>query len=351
MRIKVTTSLLRTVKTFCGNPTTVGRFGSGALHGSRRSRRLPGNLGGKGFEQLFLEASGLEAKAKDRFPDKDIVSTALEFGKQIGRFAAEDELNDQEYVDGLTEVVLSVAPHKALMDAFEAFNQEVFGQESGIDSLLDLFSKTRIAEMASYAQIAYERVRAIRKLENVLEEGGAEDVLQRIVAEAPWLIDPTWTPITANQSLKLFARKFAAFFKHLRGEEVTFSIDYSCKRPDFTLVNLGQKLHIVEIKAVGKYFDSKDWDRLHNYLEAFRDLFKENPNLALNFPEGWVVDLVCDGVSIADRDKKLAYENWQNAKGRIVRISWTDFLARAVRANETFLDAEDRVREEEKRLD
>lgn len=161
---------------------------------SRKPRR-------KRVEQIFLRVSGLEAKAKKRFADHDIVSTALEFGKQIGRFAAEDELGDQEYVDGLVEVVLSVAPHKALMDAFEAFNQEMFGEDRGIDSLLDLFSKTRVAEMASYAQIAWERVKAIQKLENVVREDGDEPALQRIVSEAPWLIDPTWTPITANQSL------------------------------------------------------------------------------------------------------------------------------------------------------
>ena len=76
----------------------------------------------------------------------------MELGKQIGRFAAEDELSDTEYVDGLTEVVLSVAPHKALMDAFDEFNRKVFGEEGGMESLLDLFSKTRVAEMASYAR-------------------------------------------------------------------------------------------------------------------------------------------------------------------------------------------------------
>ena len=38
--------------------------------------------------------------------------------------------------------------------------------------------------MASYAQIAYERVRAIRKLEQILDESGAEHVLQQIVTEA-----------------------------------------------------------------------------------------------------------------------------------------------------------------------
>jgi len=311
---------------------------------SRKPRR-------KRVEQLFLEVSGLEEKAKGRFADSDIVSTALDFGKQIGRFAAEDELSDQEYVDGLVQVVLSVAPHKALMDAFESFNQEMFGDEGGIDSLLDLFSKTRIAEMASYAQIAYERVRAIRKLENVLQEGGEEAVLQRVVAEAPWLIDATWTPVTANQSLKLFARKFSAYYGQRHGEEVTFSIEHGGRRPDFTLVNLGRRLHIVEIKAVQHRFGNADWDRLHNYLEAFRDFFDENPELASEFSGEWVVDLVCDAVRISDRDKNTAYRYWNDTERRIERISWTDFLARAVRANETFLAAEDRVREERRRLD
>ncbi|MCY4620887.1 MAG: ATP-binding protein [bacterium] len=305
---------------------------------SRKPRR-------KRVEQLFLEASGLEARARERFADNEIVSTALELGKQIGRFASEDELGDQEYVDGLVQVVLSVAPHKALMDAFEAFNQELFGEKGGMDSLLDLFSKTRIAEMASYAQIAYERVRAIRKLERVLEDGGAEDVLQQIVAEAPWLIDATWTPITMNQGLRLFARRFAAYYKRRYGEEVTFSIDHPRKQPDFTLVNLGRKLHIVEIKAIGHRFGPRDWDRLHNYLDAFRDFFANNRELATQFPDEWVVDLVCDEVGIRDRDKNSAYKYW-SAEGRIKRISWIDFLARAVQANETFLDARDRIRVE-----
>ncbi len=80
--------------------------------------------------------------------------------------------------------------------------------------------------MASYAQRAYQRVRAIRMLDNVLEERGAEDVLQRIVADAPRLIDATWTPITANQSLKLFARTVAAYYEQRHSEDVPFSIDH-----------------------------------------------------------------------------------------------------------------------------
>ena len=132
---------------------------------------------------------------------------------------------------------------------------------------------------------------------------------------------------------------------------MVFSIDHGGKRPDFALVNLSRRLHIVEIKAVGHRFANADWDRLHNYLEAFRDFFVENRELASDFRDEWVVDLVCDAVRITDRDKNTAYRYWRDAASRIERISWNDFLARAVQANETFLDAEDRVREEERRLD
>lgn len=309
---------------------------------SRQPRR-------KRVERLFLNVSGLEDRAKERFADDDVVSTAMKLGKQIGRFASEDELGDKEYVDGLVQVVLSVAPHKALIDAFEAFNQEIFGEDGGIDSLLDLFSKTRIAEMASYAQRAYQRVRAIQTLKNVIREGGDEPALQGIVAAAPWLIDATWTPITSNQSLKLFAEMFAAYYKRQCGEEVTFSIDHGRKRPDFTLVNPGRRLHIVEIKARGHLFDNKDWDRLHNYLDAFKEFFAQNRELASDLSEEWIVDLVCDGVNITDRNRNRAYMSWCS-EDRIKQISWTDLLARAARANRAFLAVQDRVHEEERRL-
>ena len=122
-------------------------------------------------ERIFLDAAGLEAKAKDRFADREVIDSAMELGKQIGRFASEDELKDHDYVNRLAEVILSVAPHKALMEALGAFHQDVSGQEDGIETLLDLFSKTRIAETASYAQIASERVSVIRTLETVLRDG------------------------------------------------------------------------------------------------------------------------------------------------------------------------------------
>lgn len=300
-------------------------------------------------ELLFLSAANLEAKAKQRFTDAEVVSTAVQLGRQIGRFAAEDELQDQDYVDGLTDVILAVAPHKALMEALQEFSRLSLGEEQEIEQLLDLFSKTRIAEMASYAQIARERVEAIRRLERTIDDDACESALQRIITNAPWLIEATWTPITFNQGLKRVKTGFEKYYFDRTGENVTLemAINYQGKRPDFTLIHMGRKLHIVEIKAVGYSFKDADWDRLHNYLEAFDNFFRQNTVLAHEFQNGWVVDLVCDHVNINDRDKYLAYESWKKTKGLIEQISWNDFLARAIKANEEFLNAQDRVREEE----
>ncbi len=109
--------------------------------------------------ELFLSKSDFAAKAKARFPDKEVCDVAIALAGQIGAFAAEDELEDEDYVEGLAEVILSVAPHKALIEAFQRFNEELAGGEkASLDHLLALFGKARIAEMASYSQLAAERV-------------------------------------------------------------------------------------------------------------------------------------------------------------------------------------------------
>lgn len=43
-----------------------------------------------------------------------------------------------------------------------------------IDELLDLFGKMRVAEMASYGQIAAQRVRLIRELKEVINKPDVE---------------------------------------------------------------------------------------------------------------------------------------------------------------------------------
>lgn len=294
-------------------------------------------------QDLFMAVSNFQKRAADRFADTEVREVAVEMAKKLGALAAEDELQDADYVEDLVQIVLAVAPHKALIEALQAFSKAASGESPTMDSLLDLFGKARIAEMTSYAQVATERVKTIGKLEEIVYgDGFSEADLQKLIEEARWLIEPTWSPISEDVSLKTFKRSFERFWKqqYPNFDEVILGTgldDYSTKRPDFTLVEVGQVLHIVEIKARGHRFANDDFDRLFRYVDAFERFFEANPSIALNFARGWQIELVADGVNITDVQKRKLYQTVIDDK-QVVRTSWDDFLDRAKRAHQIFLN-------------
>ncbi|MBI1380965.1 MAG: ATP-binding protein [Planctomycetaceae bacterium] len=295
-------------------------------------------------EQLFLEASRLEEMARQRFSDQEMVDAAVDLAKQIGRFASEDELADPTYVKGLADVILAVAPHKALIDALQSFSTTVTGVKATIEQVADLFGKTRIAELASYSQIASERVRAIRTLERHTTDGEKDEgVLQKIIASAPWLVQPSFTLITQNQALKTFSTQFAAHCKRTGIEVPIIAIDgqWKDKRPDFIFVTIGLALHVVEIKAIGHVFDDKDFQRLHNYVVALEAFFKSHKAFEREFGD-WRIDLIADAVKFTSATDERAYISLEKDK-RLFRRSWVEFLLEAKKAHEQFLEVHDKA--------
>jgi hypothetical protein len=283
----------------------------------------------------FLEKSKLKERATDRYNnDQSVVDKAMELGERIGAFAAEDELDDPEYVDGLTEIILSVAPHQALVEAFQKIAKM---EQAPIDDLINLFGKTKLAEMASYAQIAAERVTTIKSLQRQLSRTDAgEAEFQALISSAPWLIRPDWSVISANQSLKTFRDRFVRFFQMNYGQQIEVAVTYETKRPDFTLVQHGSRLRIVEIKAPAHFFDDADYLRLQNYVAAFRRFFAENKTMKDLFPDGWQIDLIADGVNLRELNNTFAFESFER-DGLVERLSWEDFLLNAVQAHEQIL--------------
>jgi len=297
----------------------------------------------KRVRDAFMAKSDIERKAKERFTDSAIANVAVELGKQIGSFAAEDELQDDDYVEDLTEIILSVAPHKALIEAFQDFSKEISGGEKpSLTSMVDLFGKAQIAEMASYSQIAVERVRAVRELEKIVLSKSDESELQNLITRAPWLVDQTWSVISKNQALKTFKATFEAYYKKRTGDEVTLAIDFEAKRPDFTLVSLGHKLHVVEIKAPSHDLDDADATRLFNYLDAFDAFFENHPKIRNEFPELYQVDLIVDGKNLKVPANRRSLKDACD-KQIVVMNNWTDFLANATKAHEQFLDINDKA--------
>lgn len=286
----------------------------------------------------FMKDAKIEERATERYGDEEVVRVAVELGKKIGGFAAEDELADPDYVDGLAEIVLSVAPHQALVQAFKEISSQ---QDATIEQLVTLFGRARVAEMASYGQIASERVQSIRELQGAITKTGVDEGdLQTLIADAPWLIRPDWSVITQNQALKTFRDQFTKFWKDKYGEDIEVAISHEKKRPDFTLIHHGRMLHIVEIKVPGHSFNGKDYQRLQNYVTAFSEFFKVNAGMTAEFPEGWRIDLIADDVKLTDETQRYAFESFERERV-VVRQSWNDFLAAAVTAHEAFLNAFD----------
>ncbi len=288
----------------------------------------------------FLRKSQIEERARQRYGDKQVARVAIDLAKKFGGFAAEDELSDDMYVEDLSQIILSVAPHQALMEAFHEFTNQVTKGEASMDQMLDIFSKAQIAELASYAQIAAQRVRVIKELQQIIDVSMDENQFQALIAQAPWLIEPSWTVITKNQSLKNFKHSFEKFWKKSHGSDVVLAIGQEDKRPDFTLVSIDGLLHIVEIKKAGHAFDDTDFTRLINYVDAFEEFFKENAETVADFYREWRIDLVADGEKLKKSPNQHAYAALKD-KGRVKRMSWRDFLTRAKKVHEQFLDVHD----------
>ena len=288
----------------------------------------------------FLQLSRLGERARERYGEDDVVAVVLELGKQIGGFAAEDELGDEDYVNDLAEVVLAVAPHQTLIDAFRSISGQ---DDATLDDLLKVFAKTRTAEMASYAQIATEPVRSVDELKRLLyQQGTTESDLHNLIKEAPWLVQPDWSVITVNQNLKNFRDELERWFLEQDYGEISIAVAHERKQPDLTLINIGRSLHLVELKKPGHSFGKADYLRLQNYVEALEDLFDKNKELVSPFPDGWKIDLIADKEGI---DDKTAYRSFEAMKKdqQVDRKTWRDFLNHAIATHEEFLEARDRA--------
>ncbi len=289
--------------------------------------------------EIFFKNSNLEKRAQERYGEnKAVIDAVMEFGKKIGGMAQEDELEDQEYVDELVDLVLLVGPHQALIRSFQAISK--LG-DKGVDEIVPLFTHTRTAELASYAQIAHQRVDAIEELNKVIDNPDVVEAdLQSLVSRAPWLIRPDWSVISENQGLKTFRDRFTVFVKDRYGLDVEIAIAYEKKRPDFTAVHLGRQLHLVELKKPKHKFGDDDYDRLQNYIVAFTDFFEQHKEVAALFADGWVIDLITDDVKIKDKTREIAF-NAAVTQKQVVLRTWYDFITTARDAHAEFLDIHD----------
>jgi hypothetical protein len=290
--------------------------------------------------RVFLERSDIEELARKRFGDREVQESAVKLARAIGSTVSLDDLDSPDYVKGLSEIVLAVAPHKMLLDELEEAGKE---NGSTIAAIAALLGNARVAEAASLGQIARERLHAIDQLAEKTKGGVAERDVQDVLERAPWLIEPRWTVLSADKPISEVWEALRAWWKkeHPR-EAFPQPVDTAgSKRPDFILVSVGYTLVVVEIKKPGHDFDADDFERLHNYVEALDDFLDSNKSFQEGMSTKPIICLIADGVNLKG-PLRTAYMALVD-QGRISQRTWQDFLKETRMAHADFLKARSKL--------
>ncbi len=258
----------------------------------------------------------------------------------MGERLRQGEIEDQEHVNALVQLSLMLGPHVTLDDTLREAAEE---GEGAVGVLASILRTARVAELSSYGMIAEKRVQVIEKIMNLKDDPAKlEQALQDSIEEAPWLINPQWSPITSNQSLATLKTEFEKYFKKETGTEIQLNnFNVKGKRPDFVLSSQDYGLQIIEIKRGGHSIKNDEWDRIQVYIETM-DSFLNLPGHEefLAIFKRFFVTLVCDEIGLTGAQRK-AFDAYR--EDRVVEhITWTNFLRRTQHMHKDFLEEANR---------
>ena len=196
---------------------------------------------------------------------KNIREKTVQLARLMGERLRPEEAKDKTYVDSLVQYSLALGPH-VILDT--ALKDAASDESAAIAVMATILRTARIAELSSYGMIAEKRVKVIERITALKDEGETlEQALQDSINEAPWLLNPFWSPITSNQQLSTLKSEFEKFFREETNESIylrAFEEDAETKRPDFVLSADDFGLQIVEIRLrnlMSGLFKSRSRDR------------------------------------------------------------------------------------------
>jgi hypothetical protein len=291
--------------------------------------------------KIFLEKTNIEEEAKKRFGEnKPIVDSAMKIANVIGRLASRDALTERpEYAEGLKELVLTVAPHKTIVDKLAEVEDVL--EDRPLEAIAHIFNDARLAEAASLGQVAMERIDAIEKLEKCLgpESATEEKILQKLLEGAPWLIDPEWTMLQANQPFEDMRSAFERWYQKEFGESIITtaigSKEDERKKPDFIMLHVERKIEIVEIKKPGHAMTDEEFDRVLGYFDRITKFLDDHAAFKELFPAPHIT-LICDDLKLGSA-RKRAYSGLQE-HNELLRKTWEELLMDCKKANQDFLN-------------
>jgi hypothetical protein len=293
--------------------------------------------------EIFEETSGIREVIKENFPgpeQSELRANTIEFAKIIAQSTREEDLQDPVCTETLVDLSLLIGPHVTLDRSLrEAADEKV----NALAAVIKILKTARVAELAGFGKIAQNRVRVIRKVGELKDDPDtAESAFQNLIDRAPWLINPEWVPITANQSFSTLKEEFQKYYKKKTGEDLVLD-DFSMpeKRSDFVMSNQNDTIEIIEIKKPEHKLQNVELERINNYVTLMEEFLSLPGNARFKelFPK-FHVTLVCDGIGLSGVSK-TAFDGLVR-QGTLTHVRWMAFLLKAKTVHQDFLDEAER---------
>ena len=295
--------------------------------------------------ERFQEESNIQQAVLDTYPNdtqKEIRDKSLELAKIISQNTREEEFKDSSIVESIVDLSLVLGPHITLD---QKLREAAESHHDPISVITGILKTARVAELSGFGRIAEDRIKVIRKVEELKDNPQTiEDLLQDLIQEAPWLIEPQWSPLTANQTFSTLRNEFQKYFKEQTGEDLILKpFSEGQKRADFVLSNQDNSIQIVEIKRPDHSLENAELDRIIKYIELMNEFLQDpgNEQFKIKFPE-FHVTLVCDSIGLSGTHK-TAFKGLKS-DGLLTHINWNTFLLRTTRVHQDFLNEAERQR-------
>ena len=293
----------------------------------------------------FFDVGNVMEKITAAFPaknQKSLRDTAVSVAKLLGKSMRGDEFSDPAAVEDMVQLSILLAPIQNLDEKLrEAAETDI----NPLRIINDILKTARLAETVTFGHQVVKRLEIIDNLEALKDmEETPEDDLQNLIESAPWLINPQWVPVTANQGLTTLKSEFEKFFKEKTGTEISLSgFSKARKRPDFVSFSQDGILQLIEIKKPKHSIDNTEWERIQTYFDQLDAFFGDHRHTPFRrVVSSFHITIVCDGDRLKGSAKK-AYDSFKK-DGYLTILDWSSFLLRTKQTHQIFLDEAERLK-------
>lgn len=279
----------------------------------------------------FLTTGNFEMRIQQAFPsdtEEPIRAQARKFAERIGKSVSPGDATDPTVVTPLIDLIIAFAPHISLHDLMNAAAES---SESLLASIVHILETAKVAETYAFGVVIKDRLAVIDQLEALIDnEATDEPTLQRLIQSAQWLINPTWTPLVANQPLRSFKQAFARHVRETHKIDLNLD-DFSdeLRKPDFVMTSQDGRIEVIEIKQPGHALTDKESDRIRIYHDQLEEFLKAPQHQALTSTySGHHITVICDHLALSGLAANAFAYLQHTDQGALTHISWATFLKR-----------------------